>query len=133
MTPATAADAADVIALWDACDLLRPWNDPQVDFARAVASPQSAVLIARDGHTVAASVMVGDDGHRGWVYYVAVRPERRLAGLGRAAMAAAEGWLRDRGCPKFQLMVREGNHAAMAFYAAIGFERQAVVTVGKFL
>jgi len=76
--------------------------------------------------------MVGFDGHRGWVYYLAVSPDHRRKGLGRALMAAAEAWLRARGAPKIQLMVREENEA-IAFYEALGLERQKVVTLGRFL
>ena len=133
MTEAEAADAHDVMALWQASDLTRPWNDPAADFARAITGTTSAVLIVREGERLAASVMVGCDGHRGWVYYLAVDPARRRAGLGRAMMAAAEAWLRARGAPKIQLMVRDDNAAALGFYEALGLERQPVVTFGRFL
>ena len=130
---ATSADAAAVIALWQACGLTRPWNDPAADFARAAAGEYSAVLVLRGGDAIAASVMVGEDGHRGWVYYLAVAPNQRRAGLGARMMMAAEAWLRARGVPKIQLMVREGNEDALAFYEALGLERQPVVTLGRFL
>ena len=133
MTEAGPENEAEVIALWEACGLTRPWNDPAADFARAVAGPASAVLLLREGDALAASAMVGCDGHRGWVYYLAVAPARRRAGLGRAMMDAAEAWLRARGAPKLQLMVREDNDAALHFYEALGLERQKVVTLGRFL
>ena len=133
VTDAAPADAGAVIALWAACGLTRPWNDPHADFARALAGPGSTVLVVREGGGIAASVMVGHDGHRGWVYYLAVDPSRRRGGLGRAMMATAKDWLRARGIPKLQLMVREGNDAALSFYAALGLERQPVVTLGRFL
>ena len=133
MIEARPDDEAEVIALWEACGLTRPWNDPAADFARAVAGPASAVLLLREENVLAASVMVGCDGHRGWVYYLAVAPARRRAGLGRAMMDAAEAWLRARGAPKLQLMVREDNDAALDFYEALGLERQKVVTLGRFL
>lgn len=121
-----------MIALWEACGLTRPWNDPQRDFALALETGGSTVLVVREDDALAGSVMVGFDGHRGWVYYLAVSPEHRRKGLGRTLMAAAEAWLRERGAPKIQLMVREGNEAA-AFYEALGMERQKVVTLGRFL
>lgn len=126
-------DADDVVALWQACGLTRPWNDPLADFLRALGTDNSAVLVARAGAEVVGSVMVGFDGHRGWVYYLAVDPAHRRCGLGRTLMATAEAWLRERGCPKIQLMVREDNVAALGFYAELGLERQAVVTLGRFL
>jgi ribosomal protein S18 acetylase RimI-like enzyme len=130
---ACAGDAAAVIALWEACGLTRPWNDPRDDYALAVAGPISAILIIRDGDVVVGSIMVGFDGHRGWVYYLAVAATHRLLGHGRVLMAAAEAWLRARGAPKMQLMVRDSNVAALGFYAALGFERQELVALGKFL
>ena len=130
---AEAEDAAAVIALWEACGLTRPWNNALGDFARAVAGETSVILLVRAGDDIAASVMVGDDGHRGWVYYLAVAPDRRRVGLATRMMAAAEQWLGERGVTKIQLMVREGNDAALAFYAALGLERQPVVTLGRFL
>jgi ribosomal protein S18 acetylase RimI-like enzyme len=133
MIEAGPGDAEAVIALWRACGLIRPWNDPAADFARAIAGPSSAILLRREGDAVAASVMVGHDGHRGWVYYLAVAPEMRRAGLGRAMMDGAEAWLRARGAPKLQLMVREDNEDALGFYEALGLERQKVVTLGRFL
>ena len=133
MREAGAADASEVIALWEACGLTRPWNDPAADFARAVAGPASAILLSHEGGALAASVMLGFDGHRGWVYYLAVAPGRRRVGLGRAMMDAAEAWLRERGAPKIQLMVREDNEQALGFYEALGLERQQVVTLGRFL
>jgi ribosomal protein S18 acetylase RimI-like enzyme len=133
MTQAGAGDAQAVIALWRACGLTRPWNDAEADYARAIEGPASAVLLRYEGEALAASVMVGFDGHRGWVYYLAVAPERRREGLGRTMMDAAEAWLRARGAPKIQLMVREDNEAALGFYEALGLERQKVVTLGRFL
>lgn len=130
---ASSEDAEAVVALWREAGLTRPWNDPDADFATALASGAAAVLVARADGELAGSVMVGFDGHRGWVYYLAVAPSHRGAGLGRALMAAAEAWLRVRGAPKIQLMVREDNAAALGFYQALGLERQQVVTLGRFL
>lgn len=128
------ADRAAVVALWQAAGLTRPWNDADADFLRAVSGEQSSVLLLRDAASdLLGAVMVGDDGHRGWVYYLAVAAAARGQGHGRALMAAAEDWLRARGCPKLQLMVRAGNDAATGFYRALGLEAQPVVTMGRFL
>jgi ribosomal protein S18 acetylase RimI-like enzyme len=127
----TAADANDAVALWQAAGLTRPWNDPHADFNRALAVPTSAVLGLRDGGALVATVMVGDDGHRGWVYYLAVDPARQRGGLGRVMMAAAEDWLAKRGCPKLNLMVRGDNTQARGFYARLGYELNDVVTLAK--
>ena len=80
-----------------------------------------------------ASVLVGHDGHRGWVYYVAVDPERRQNGFGRAIMNAAEDWLRQAGIQKLQLMVRPENTRVQAFYESIGYDEQQRVVYAKWL
>lgn len=128
---ASEADAEQVVALWQACDLTRPWNDPVADYHQALQNQTSAILLGRIEGDLVASVLTGYDGHRGWVYYLAVAPTAREQGLGRAMMAAAEQWLRERKAPKIQLMVRDDNRAAIGFYEALGYELQPVVTIGR--
>jgi ribosomal protein S18 acetylase RimI-like enzyme len=91
----------------------------------------STILLFREGGAITGAVMVGFDGHRGWVYYLAVHPDQQRRGLGRALMAAAEAWLLGRGAPKIQLMVRDDNAEARGFYEALGYAVQPVVTIGK--
>ncbi|OCK60488.1 GNAT family acetyltransferase [Bradyrhizobium sp. LMTR 3] len=127
------ADVAAVIALWQACGLTRPWNDPASDIALARRGPNSTVLIGREGAAIVATAMVGHDGHRGWVYYVASDPDRRAKGYGRAIMNAAEDWLRAAGIPKLQLLVRPENSGVAAFYQSIGFGEQQILFFSKWL
>jgi len=127
------ADVADVIALWQACGLTRPWNDPASDIALARRGPNSTILIGRDGDAIVATVMVGHDGHRGWVYYVATDPDRRGKGFGRAIMDAAEDWLRAAGIAKLQLLVRRDNAKAGAFYQSIGYAEAQTIVFAKWL
>jgi hypothetical protein len=133
IAPIGDADVADVIALWQACGLTRPWNDPTADIALARRGPNSAILIGRDGDAMIATAMVGHDGHRGWVYYVAVDPARREKGFGRAIMTAAEDWLRQAGVAKLQLMVRRENARAGAFYQSIGYAESQTIVFAKWL
>ena len=133
IAPIGDADVADVIALWQACGLTRPWNDPAADIALARRGPNSTVLIGRDGSTIVATAMVGHDGHRGWVYYVAVDPDRRGQGHGRAIMKAVEDWLRAADIPKLQLLVRRDNAKAGAFYQSIGYEEAETIVFAKWL
>lgn len=127
------AEGEAAVALWRACGLTRPWNDPHDDLALALATPTSTILAGRIDGRLVATVMTGFDGHRGWVYYLAVAPDQQRAGHGAAMMRAAEDWLRDRGVPKLNLMVRGDNAAATGFYAAIGYDRSDVVVLQKFL
>lgn len=127
----TDADVPVVVDLWHRCGLTRPWNDPLLDIAFARGNPSSTVLLGRIAERIIASAMVGFDGHRGWIYYLSVDPDFQRQGLGRGMMEAAEKWLRERRAPKLQLMIRDGNVAATAFYEALGLERQPVITMGK--
>ena len=130
---AVPADRDAVIALWQATDLTRPWNDPSADFVRAVDGPSSAILVGEEAGHAVATAMVGHDGHRGWVYYLAVRPDHQGEGRGAALMRAGEAWLRERGIPTIQLMVRDTNDRVIGFYESIGYERQAVQVLGRWL
>jgi ribosomal protein S18 acetylase RimI-like enzyme len=126
-------DIPEVIALWQRCGSTRPWNDPTGDIAMARKDTNSTVLVARDDGALVASVMVGHDGHRGWVYYVTVDPDRRYKGYGRIIMNAAEEWLRARGILKLQLLVRQDNAQVHAFYQSLGYYNQQTVTFAKWL
>lgn len=127
------ADIPAVVTLWERCGLTRPWNDPRADIARARGKANSEVLVGRDGQTVIATVMVGHDGHRGWVYYVAVDPDRHKQGHGRAIMTAAENWLRDQGVEKLQLLVRADNTRVQAFYETLDYDQQERIIYAKWL
>lgn len=128
------AGARAVCALWDVCGLTRPWNPPDLDLAQALANPTSTVLIARadPDQPILGTVMAGFDGHRGWLYYLAVDPAAQGGGVARALIAAAEGWLAENGARKVQLMVRSGNPAA-GLYDHLGYERQDTAVYGRWL
>jgi ribosomal protein S18 acetylase RimI-like enzyme len=126
-------DLADVITLWRRAGLVRDWNDPTDDIALARRDGNATVLLGRVDCAPAASVLVGHDGHRGWVYYVSVDPDHRNKGYGRAIMQAAEDWLRQRGIRKLQLMVRGDNAKVHAFYESIGYYDQQRTTFAKWL
>jgi ribosomal protein S18 acetylase RimI-like enzyme len=127
----SATRSDETVALWHETGLTRPWNDPVADLERALSGPASTVLAAIDGEELVGTVMVGHDGHRGWLYYLAVHPSRRGEGIGRELVATCETWLRARRVPKLQLMVRETNAEAIGFYGALGYERSEVVVLGR--
>jgi ribosomal protein S18 acetylase RimI-like enzyme len=131
---AVAEDEQAVVALWRACDLVASYNDPVADFRFAKSSPCSDVLVAVDGAgEVVGSVMVGHDGHRGWLYYVAASPASRSTGVGRQVVQTAEDWLRERGVVKAQLLVRDTNTKVVGFYEHLGFEVSPRVVMAKWL
>ena len=125
------ADEEAVVALWVACELTRPWNDPRKDIARKLEDSPGLLLVGEDGGRVLGSVMAGYDGHRGWINYLAVDLAWRRRGLGRALMDAAEERLLALGCAKVNLQVRDENEAARGFYEAIGYRLEPIVSFGK--
>ncbi len=125
------SEVPEAVALWERCGLTRPWNDPHADIALARSGPTSGVLVGRQDGRILASAMVGTDGHRGWVYYLAVDPDHRRQGLGRRMMEACEGWAQDRGVPKLLLLVRGSNTETIGFYKALGYLLEDTVLLGK--
>ena len=128
----TAAEQHGATRLWEKSGLTRPWNPPDDDFDRAVAGPTSAVLGGFEDDALVATAMVGHDGHRGWVYYLAVDPERTRRGRGRQMMTAAESWLRHRGVVKLNVMMRR-DQGAESFYRALGYEDSDVMVFARWL
>ena len=119
--------------LWESVGLTRSWNDPRQDFLRALRGETSGVLGALDGDALVGTAMVGADGHRGCVYYVAVAPSHQRRGVGRLLLQGAESWLARRDVPKVQLMVRDTNTAARGFYERLGYDDARTVVLGRWL
>ena len=124
-------DAPAVIDLWQRCDLIVPWNDPQLDIDRKLGTQPDSVLVATVDGQIVGTVMVGYDGHRGWINYLATAPEHRRRGVGRALMKAAEERMRAIGCLKINLQIRRWNSNAVAFYERIGYAVEDVVSMGR--
>jgi ribosomal protein S18 acetylase RimI-like enzyme len=139
-----AGDADAVVELWHECDLTRPWNDPLKDIERKLTVQPDLFLViddgdgdgyARDGNNgdgrIIASAMIGFDGHRGWVSYLAVSPNRRGEGHARTLMAEGERLLIELGCPKIMLMVRADNDAVIGMYEHLDYAREETLLLGK--
>lgn len=127
------ADTEAVVALWEACQLTRPWNDSRADIARKLRVQPELFRVSVDAATGGGvgSVMAGYDGHRGWVYYLATAPAFRGRGIAAALMQEVEALLLDLGCPKSQLMVRSDNAPALGFYDRLGYEASDVKVLGR--
>lgn len=125
-------DTDAVIALWQACGLTRSWNDPHKDIERKLTDGNGAFWVAEDGSgNIVASVMIGYDGHRGSINYLAVAEPSQRAGVGAYIMARAEAFLIERGCPKVSFCVRKDNTAVLAFYDGLGYQPDDVHFLGK--
>jgi len=129
--PFHSADEPVVVALWARCGLTRPWNDPRKDIARKLTIRPDLFLVAEIDGNVVGTVMVGYDGHRGWINYLGVDQACRRRGVGRALMTEAERLLRLEGCPKINLQVRTGNTEVIEFYRRIGYVMDDVVSMGR--
>ena len=124
-------DREAVVSLWSICELTRPWNDPNRDIDRKLARDAENLLVLEEDGELIGSVMVGYEGHRGWVNYLAVHPDHQRQGLGRLLMDEAERRLRDLGCAKVNLQVRASNETAREFYRQIGYTVDEAVSFGK--
>jgi ribosomal protein S18 acetylase RimI-like enzyme len=131
--PIADGEEAAVIALWQACGLTRPWNDPAADLAFARGKANSDVLVGIADGRIVASAMVGHDGHRGTMYYVSVDSASQGRGLGGELVAAAEAWLKARGVWKVNLLVRKGNEGVLGFYEGRGYETGTSVQIEKWI
>lgn len=123
------------VELWSATGLTRPWNDPRADLDRALSSPNARILAGLEepaGPELLATAMVGYDGHRGWIYYLAVQPHHQGHGLARQLLAAAEEWLAGH-VPKVQLMIRRDNAPVARFYEHLGYEHSDVTVLSRWL
>ncbi|MGD9142707.1 MAG: GNAT family acetyltransferase [Dehalococcoidia bacterium] len=120
-----------VIELWEKCELTRPWNNPGLDIERKIKVNPELFLVGLIEGKVVASAMGGYEGHRGWVNYLAVDPERRRQGLGRKMMDVIEERLSEIGCPKINIQVRDDNTEALNFYSKIGYNTEEIISLGK--
>ncbi len=124
-------DQDAVIQLWQACGLTRAWNDPAQDIARKLQVQPELFLIGTVRGELIASVMAGYEGHRGWVNYLAVAPAHQRNAYARTLMQEVERLLLARGCPKINLQIRSSNAQVIAFYKAIGYAQDDVVSMGR--
>jgi ribosomal protein S18 acetylase RimI-like enzyme len=129
--PYRESDQPAVVKLWVDAGVTRPWNDPRADIERKRAVQQELFLVGELQHRLVASAMAGYDGHRGWIYYLAVQPDQQRRGYARAMMEQVETRLRELGCPKLNLQVRSDNLAAIGFYQRLGYLQDQVVSLGK--
>ena len=125
------SDESAVIDLWRRCGLMVPQNNPQKDIAAKRRCQPELFFVGVLADAVIATAMAGYDGHRGWVYYLAVDPEYRYRGFGRRIIDHVVSALRQRGCQKLNLQVRTANTGVLNFYRRLGFKEDDVLSLGK--
>jgi ribosomal protein S18 acetylase RimI-like enzyme len=124
-------DKDSVVMLWHECNLVVPWNDPYKDIRRKLKVDPELFIVGEIAGEVIATVMGGYEGHRGWINYLAVSPAHQRKGYGRQLMAFVESRIRQKGCPKINLQVRQSNTDMIKFYEAVGYKNDNVVSLGK--
>ncbi len=130
--PYRESDEAAVTVLWGTVfPDPSPWNDPATIIAKKLTTQRDLFLVGELGSKVVGTAMGGYDGHRGWVYLVAVAPEHRRSGLGRRLMAEVESRLVEYGCTKINLQVRADNQEVTDFYRSIGYAVEDRISMGK--
>jgi ribosomal protein S18 acetylase RimI-like enzyme len=126
------AHRAQVIALWDAqFHYNAPHNNPALSIDKKVAFGDGLFFVALSGSVVVGTIMAGYDGHRGWIYSVAVSPAHQRQGVGSQLVRFAERALADKGCVKINLQIMDGNEGVTAFYARLGFSVEQRISMGK--
>ncbi len=121
-----------VVALWlDVLGYAATHNSPDLAIDKKIATDDGLFFVAVSQQTVVGTIMAGYDGHRGWIYSMAVLPAHRSKGIGSALLAFAERKLSDLGCVKINLQIMEGNEGAQSFYQAYGYSAEKRISMGK--
>ena len=124
-------DTNRVIFIWEQCDLVRSWNNPNFDIQRKLNFQKELFFVGLLNDEIIATAMFGYDGHRGWLNYFAVLPNFQKRGFGKKLMTFGEMALIEKGCPKLNLQIRNDNTKAINFYRKVGYKEDAAVSFGK--
>ena len=125
-------DERQVVALWRGVfDYGTPHNDPAFTIGLKLRKDRELFFVAIEEGKVIGTVMGGYDGHRGWIYLLAVAPESRGRGIGTALVRRVEAALRDLGCPKINLQILGHNSQVIEFYKKLGFKVEERISMGK--
>jgi len=124
-------DRSQVVGLWQRAGLVVPWNDPEADIDQKLRFQPELFLVGEEDGKIVGTAMGGYDGHRGWIYYLAVSSEFRSRGHGRRLVEQVAVLLQKMGCAKLNIMVRSSNHEVKAFYQRLGFAEDDIACLGK--
>ena len=129
--PFKEGDEEALVSLWNMCKLTVPWNTAYKDIARKLKVQSDLFLMGYLEDKLIASIIAGYDGHRGWINYFAVHPDFQQRGYGKQLMDNVENKLRELGCPKINLQIREGNDKVLSYYQKLGFVEEKRINMGK--
>lgn len=124
-------DAKEVIRIWtEVFGYDAPHNDPKLALERKVDFNDGLLFVVVENDSIIGTVMGGYDGHRGWIYSLAVKPEFRKSGTGAKLLQAITAELKRRGCLKVNLQVVGGNQGVVEFYRKNGFAVEERISMG---
>ncbi|HTW91978.1 MAG TPA: GNAT family acetyltransferase [bacterium] len=129
--PFVIEDTDGVLEVWSLARMATPERNPRSEIQKKLRHSPESFFVGMLEDKVVSTVMVGYDGHRGWIYLLAVRPELQRKGIGRQMMEYAENWLREHGCVKVKLQIDESRGDVPGFYRKLGYEVQPLVSMGK--
>lgn len=124
-------DTDAVLEVWSLARLMAPDRNPRSEIQKKLRHSPESFFVGTLEDKVVSTVMVGYDGHRGWIYLLAVRPDLQRKGIGRQMMEHVENWLREHGCVKVKLQIDESRGDVAGFYRKLGYEVQPLVSMGK--
>jgi ribosomal protein S18 acetylase RimI-like enzyme len=130
---ATAADLPALRALWERCGLHPSRSDTDERLGRLIEYAGGLFVVAERCSAVVGSVMASWDGRRGWINRLAVDPSARGLSLGDCLMAEAERRLAAIGCDKVNLLIEPDNAGVERFYDRLGYSRDALIFMEKWL
>jgi ribosomal protein S18 acetylase RimI-like enzyme len=127
-----AVHRSQVVALWETVfGYEAAHNNPSLVIDKKVAIGDGLFFVAVSDNAVVGTIMAGYDGHRGWIYSLAVSPSRRRQRIGSRLVLAAEQALIGKGCMKMNLQIMAGNESVASFYSSLGFSVEKRVSMGK--
>jgi ribosomal protein S18 acetylase RimI-like enzyme len=127
-----AVHRSQVVALWETVfGYEAAHNNPSLVIDKKVAVGDGLFFVAVSDNAVVGTIMAGYDGHRGWIYSLAVSPSHRRQRIGSRLVLAAEQALIDKGCMKINLQIMAGNESVASFYSSLGFSVEKRVSMGK--
>lgn len=119
-----------IISLWKTCfGYTDKRNNPELVIDKKLVH-DDLLFVAVDGDRVLGSIMLGYDGHRGWIYSLAVDAAVQGSGIGGMLLDFGIAELKALGCMKVNLQVMPDNTGAVEFYKKTGFELEERISMG---
>lgn len=121
-----------VIEIWTSVFGYRdPRNNPSLVIDNKLFVDDDLFFIAMEDGQIVGTTMAGYDGHRGWIYSMAVIPEKRKSNIGTELLKHTENELKKLGCVKINLQIYKDNEIVKEFYLKNGYNIEERISMGK--